>query len=149
MRAVVQRVREASVMVEGEVVATIGRGLAVLLGVGAGDESDDVRYVATKVRELRIFEDESGKLSRPITEIDGAVLLVSQFTLYGDVRKGRRPSFDRAATAEVARVRYEDVAAELAGRGVRVVTGVFQALMQVSLVNDGPVTILLDSRREF
>ncbi len=116
-------------MVEGEVVATIGRGLAVLLGVGAGDESDDVRYVATKVRELRIFEDESGKLSRPITEIDGAVLLVSQFTLYGDVRKGRRPSFDRAATAEVARVRYEDVAAELAGRGVRVVTGVFQALM--------------------
>jgi len=149
MRAVVQRVRNASVTVDDRVVGAIDRGLVVLLGVGAADQVEDGRYIAAKIRELRVFEDESGKLNLPVAAVEGAVLLVSQFTLYGDVRRGRRPSFDGAAPAEVARVRFDGVAAELANQGVRVVTGVFQAHMQVTLVNDGPVTILVDSQRQF
>lgn len=149
MRAVVQRVRNASVTVDDRVVGAIDRGLVVLLGVGAADQVEDGRYIAAKIRELRVFEDESGKLNLPVAAVEGAVLLVSQFTLYGDVRRGRRPSFDGAAPAEVARVRFDEVAAELANQGVRVVTGVFQADMQVTLVNDGPVTILVDSQRQF
>ncbi|MGE3841356.1 MAG: D-aminoacyl-tRNA deacylase [Vicinamibacterales bacterium] len=149
MRAVVQRVLSASVTVDQLVVGTIERGLVVLLGVGANDEVDDGHYVATKIRELRVFEDENGKLNHPVIAVGGAVLLISQFTLYGDVRRGRRPSFDGAARAELARMRFDEVAAELTSQGVRVVTGVFQAHMQVALVNDGPVTILVDSQRQF
>jgi len=149
MRAVVQRVREASVEVEGAVVSSIGRGLLVLLGVGRDDGPEDVQYVAGKIRDLRVFDDEQGRMNRAVGDVGGAVLVVSQFTLYGDARRGRRPSFDRAAPAEMGRALYEAVAAELAGAGVPVRTGVFGAVMQVRLVNDGPVTILLDSRRLF
>jgi D-tyrosyl-tRNA(Tyr) deacylase len=149
MRAVVQRVREADVTVEGVTVGAIGPGLLVLLGVGTDDGAADARYIAGKIRDLRIFDDENGKMNRAVVEAGGAVLMVSQFTLYGDARKGRRPSFDAAARPDLARALYEDVARELRESGLRVETGVFQALMQVHLVNDGPVTILLDSRREF
>lgn len=149
MRAVVQRVSEASVEVDGRVAGSIGRGVVVLVGVGKGDGPDDVQYVAGKIRDLRIFEDEQGKMNRALGEVGGEVLLVSQFTLYGDCRKGRRPSFDQAAPSATARALYEELAARLRDGGARVETGVFQALMQVRLSNDGPVTVLLDSRREF
>src|SRR5262245_37645203 len=150
MRAVVQRVREAAVRVDGVPVGAIGRGLLVFIGVAQDDGPDDVGYIAGKVRDLRIFEDETGKMNKALSEAeDAAVLVVSQFTLYGDVRRGRRPSFDGAARPEIARALYEDVARELRSGGLKVETGVFQASMQVHLVNDGPVTILLDSRRGF
>jgi D-tyrosyl-tRNA(Tyr) deacylase len=149
MRAVVQRVREASVEVGGTRVSSIGPGLLVLLGVGRDDGPGDVQYVAGKIRDLRVFDDEQGRMNRAVAEVGGAVLIVSQFTLYGDVRKGRRPSFDQAAPPDLGRALYEAVAAELAASGVPVQTGVFGAVMQVRLVNDGPVTILLDSRRSF
>jgi D-tyrosyl-tRNA(Tyr) deacylase len=149
MRAVVQRVREASVEVGGTRVSSIGPGLLVLLGVGRDDGPGDVQYVAGKIRDLRVFDDEQGRMNRAVGEVGGSVLIVSQFTLYGDVRKGRRPSFDQAAPPDLGRTLYEAVAAELAGAGVPVRTGVFGAVMQVRLVNDGPVTILLDSRRSF
>lgn len=149
MRAVVQRVGTASVDVDGASVACIGRGLLVLVGVGCDDGPADVQYIAGKVRDLRVFEDESGKMNLAVAEAGGAVLVVSQFTLYGDARKGRRPSFDEAARPDVARALYEDVARVLRESGLPVQTGVFQATMQVRLVNDGPVTILLDSRRTF
>jgi D-tyrosyl-tRNA(Tyr) deacylase len=149
MRAVVQRVREAAVEVEGSVVSSIGRGLLVLLGVGRDDGPADVRYVAGKIRDLRVFDDEQGRMNRAVGEVGGAVLVVSQFTLYGDARKGRRPSFDQAAPPDLGRELYEAVAHELAAADLPVRTGVFGAVMQVRLVNDGPVTILLDSRRSF
>jgi D-tyrosyl-tRNA(Tyr) deacylase len=149
MRAVVQRVREASVEVGGTRVSSIGPGLLVLLGVGRDDGPGDVQYVAGKIRDLRVFDDEQGRMNRAVAEVGGAVLIVSQFTLYGDVRKGRRPSFDQAAPPDLGRALYEAVAAELAASGVPVQTGVFGTVMQVRLVNDGPVTILLDSRRSF
>jgi len=149
VRAVVQRVTRASVRVDGRPVGEIGGGLVVLLGVGRDDGPSDAEYVAAKVADLRIFDDGQGKLNRAVDEAGGAVLLVSQFTLYGDCRKGRRPSFDAAAPPDVARALYEDVARRLRGRGLRVETGEFQALMRVELVNDGPVTVLLDSRRAF
>lgn len=148
MRAVVQRVREARVEVDGRVTGAIGPGLLVLLGVGHDDGPADVRYVTGKLRTLRIFEGAGADprpMDRSVEQIRGGVLVVSQFTLYGDVRKGRRPSFDKAADPARARGLYEDLVRELQAAGLMVATGEFQAMMQVHLVNDGPVTILLDS----
>ena len=147
MRAVVQRVTSARVRVADRVTGAIGPGLLVLLGVGRDDTAADIAYIARKIRDLRVFEDDAGKpMDRSVAEIGGAVLVVSQFTLYGDVRKGRRPSFDTAARPEVARAQYEEVVRELRATGLHVETGEFQAMMHVELVNDGPVTILIDSR---
>ena len=150
MRAVVQRVAEARVRIDDRVVGEIGPGLLVLLGVGRDDGPADVTYVVAKIREMRIFEGEEGRhMDRSVTDTSGAVLVVSQFTLYGDIRKGRRPSFDAAAPPETARALYENVVRELRAAQVPVATGEFQAMMRVELVNDGPVTILLDSKRHF
>ena len=149
MRAIVQRVRSASVTVDGRVVGAIEHGLLVFVGVTHDDGPDDLRYIATKVRELRIFSDEAGRLNRSVVESNGSLLVVSQFTLYADTRKGRRPSFDAAAPPAVAEALYLDLVRALRDSGLRVEPGVFQADMQVALVNDGPVTMLLDSRRLF
>lgn len=149
MRAVIQRVSEARVTVAGEPRAAIGPGLLVLLGVGEGDTAEDAEYVARKAAELRIFEDDEGRMNRSVEAVGGAVLLVSQFTLYGDCRKGRRPSFTDAMPPEAARGLVEEVSRRLRTRGLRVETGEFGALMEVALVNRGPVTLLLDSRRGF
>jgi D-tyrosyl-tRNA(Tyr) deacylase len=146
MRAVLQRVSEASVCVDGQVVGRIGRGLLVYLGVAAGDQSADIDYIVSKIRDLRIFGDEAGRMNLSVGDVGGAVLLVSQFTLCGDVRKGRRPSFDGAEKPEAARARYEETLAGLRKTGLPVQAGVFQADMQVAAVNDGPVTFLVDSR---
>ena len=149
MRAVIQRVTEASVTVDGAVVGQIARGFLVLLGVADDDTQDDVNLIATKIAGLRVFEDADGKMNLALADVGGAVLLVSQFTLYGDCRKGRRPSFIEAARPEKANALYQSVAAELRGQGLTVETGTFQAHMDVRLLNDGPVTLLLDSRRTF
>lgn len=149
MRAVVQRVRSARVTVGERVTGEIGHGLLVLVGVEQGDGPSDVTYIAAKTRDLRIFQDDHDKMNRSLLDIGGSVLVVSQFTLSGDARNGRRPSFASAAPPEIARALYEDVVRELKTSGLRVATGEFQAMMQVTLVNDGPVTILLDSRRTF
>lgn len=149
MRAVVQRVSEAEVTVEGDSVARIGHGLLVLLGVGEGDGPEDAEYMAAKVAGLRIFDDAQGRLNLSVCDVGGAVLLISQFTLYGDCRKGRRPSFTNAAAPEDADRLYLLVAERLAARNIDVKTGRFQAEMYVSLVNHGPVTIMLDSKRTF
>lgn len=147
MKAVVQRVTRASVAVEGRVVGEIGSGLLVLLGVARGDADQDVQFMAEKIQTLRIFSDEQGKMNRSVVDVGGAVLLVSQFTLLGDTGKGRRPGFDQAAPPDEARAGYEAVAMTLRGAGLRVGQGVFGAHMAVDLLNDGPVTFLLDSRR--
>jgi D-aminoacyl-tRNA deacylase len=152
MRAVVQRVSSASVTVANRVVGRIDRGLLVFVGVEKGDGPADVQYIAGKIRDLRVFEDpaeESRHLNRSVQDVGGAVLVVSQFTLNADCRKGRRPSFDNAAAPQLARPLFEDVVRELQSYGLDVSTGEFQATMQISLVNDGPVTLLLDSRRSF
>jgi D-tyrosyl-tRNA(Tyr) deacylase len=149
MRAVVQRVSAASVTVGARTIGQIGPGLLVLLGVETGDGPADARYIAAKVGDLRIFEDSAHHMNRSVTDVGGAVLVVSQFTLAGDCRRGRRPSFDGAAPPDAAKPLYEDVIRELRAKGVAVETGEFQAMMQVSLVNDGPVTLLLDSRKNF
>ncbi len=149
MRVVIQRVTSARVRVGEQTTGEIGPGLVVLLGVSREDGPSDVEYIAGKVRDLRIFEDDEGKMNRSVVEAGGAILVVSQFTLHGDVRKGRRPSFDRAAPPDLARQMYEQVVRVLREHGLTVETGVFQAHMQVELVNDGPVTILLDSARTF
>jgi D-aminoacyl-tRNA deacylase len=158
VRAVVQRVTEARVRVDdpstpleaGRVVGEIGLGLLVLLGVGREDDAADVAYVAAKIREVRIFEGENGRhMDRSVADVGGSVLVVSQFTLYGDIRKGRRPAFDAAAPSEVARTLYESVVRELRAAQLPVATGEFQAMMRVELVNDGPVTVLIDSKRQF
>ncbi len=149
MRAVVQRVRSAAVTVDGEVVGRIARGVVVLVGIGREDGEADVAYVARKVRDLRLFEDEGGRLNRSLADVGGAALVVSQFTLYGDCRRGRRPSFDAAAAPREARPLYEALVRALRDSGTRVETGVFRAMMDVTLVNDGPVTVLLDSARTF
>lgn len=147
MRAVVQRVSRAAVRVEGEVVGEIGRGLLVFVGVTNDDGPADVEYIASKVVNLRIFADEAGRMNRSVVETGGGVLLVSQFTLAGDSRRGRRPSFDAAAPPELARALYEDVVRAVREANIPVATGKFQAEMHVELVNDGPVTLLLDSTR--
>ena len=149
MRAVVQRVSRAQVRVGGDPKGAVGRGMVVLLGVGRNDSAEAAAYLAEKVANLRIFEDEQGKMNRSLVETGGEALVISQFTLYGDARKGRRPGFDQAAPPEQAEPLYEQFVRELIARGIRVSTGVFQAQMQVELVNDGPVTILLDSDRLF
>lgn len=149
MRAVVQRVTSARVTVGERVAGEIGKGLLVFVGVADGDGPPDVRYTSAKVRDLRIFEDDLGKMNRSVVDVGGDLLVVSQFTLSGDARNGRRPSFASAAPPQIARALYEDVVRELQGSGLRVATGEFQAMMQVALVNDGPVTILLDSRKTF
>ena len=149
MRAVVQRVSRASVTVESRVVGQISEGLLVLLGVGHADNEAAADYLAEKIAGLRVFEDEGGKMNLSVMDVKGAVLLVSQFTLYGDVRRGKRPSFDAAASPEQARTLYEYMVARLRALGLTCETGVFQTMMQVELVNDGPVTILLDSEKGF
>ena len=149
MRAVVQRVSRARVVVDGQVTGEIGAGLVVLLGVGRGDTSASAAYLAEKVAGLRIFNDDQGKMNRSLLEMGGAALVVSQFTLYGDVRRGRRPGFDQAAAPAQAHQLYEEFVRELGAKGVRVETGVFQARMSVELANEGPVTILLDSEKLF
>lgn len=146
MKAVIQRVTRASVHVEGKTVGRIESGLLVLLGVAKGDEETDGRYLAEKIRALRIFSDGRGKMNRSLADIGGSVLLVSQFTLLGRAVNGRRPSFDEAAPPDEAKRLYEQVAADLREQGIPVETGVFAAHMQVELLNDGPVTFVLDSR---
>jgi D-tyrosyl-tRNA(Tyr) deacylase len=149
VRAVVQRVSRARVMVDSTVSGEIGLGLLVLLGVGAGDTRADADYLAEKIVGLRIFEDGNGKMNLAVAEVSGAVLVVSQFTLYGDARKGKRPSFDAAAPPEQARELYEYFVEKVRAAGLRCETGRFQETMQVELVNEGPVTILLDSGKGF
>ncbi len=149
MRAVVQRVTQSSVTVSAEIVGQISHGLLVLLGVSQGDTLDDVKYLADKIVSLRVFEDDAGKMNRSLVEAGGAMLVVSQFTLMGDCRKGRRPSFDSAAPPAEAERLYEAFCSAVRTLGVQVETGRFRQNMQVALINDGPVTLLLDSRREF
>jgi D-tyrosyl-tRNA(Tyr) deacylase len=149
MRAVVQRVGRAQVSVDGEIVGAIGRGLLVLLGVSHGDTDADAGYLAEKIAGLRIFEDENGKMNLDTAAVGGAILVVSQFTLYGDVRRGKRPSFDAAAPPERARELFEYFVERIRAAGLPCQTGRFQEMMQVELVNEGPVTILLDSTKTF
>ena len=149
MRAVVQRVTRAKVTVNGEITGEIGPGLLVLLGVGAADTRADADYLAGKIAGLRIFEDAGGKMNLSVAEVQGAVLAVSQFTLYGDTRRGKRPSFDAAAPPAPARDLYEYFVERIRAAGLRCETGRFQEMMQVELVNEGPVTILLDSAKAF
>ena len=149
MRCVIQRVTEASVTVEGEVIGQIGRGFMVLIGVSAEDTDKDIKYMAEKVPNLRIFEDEQGKMNLSLKDVGGAILAVSQFTLYGDARGSRRPSFIQAARPEQANALYEQLVAAWRAQGLTVETGRFRAEMQVALVNDGPVTILMDSTKAF
>ena len=149
MRIVLQRVVEARVEVDGQVTGEIGRGFLLLLGVGAGDAEKDADYLVNKTLGLRVFNDEHGKMNLSLQDAGGGVLVVSQFTLYGDVRRGRRPSFDRAAPPETARTLYDYFVRQLAATGVPVATGVFQAEMKVHLINDGPVTFIYDAAKLF
>ena len=150
MRALVQRVSSARVRIGDRTAGEIGRGLLVLVGIGREDTAADVKYLAAKLRDIRIFEGEHGRpMDRSVADIGGSVLIVSQFTLYGDVRKGRRPAFDEAAPPAAARALYEALVAEVRALSLPVATGEFQAMMQVELTNDGPVTVLLDSTRRF
>ena len=151
MRAVVQRVKRAEVRVDGRVVGRISKGLLVLIGVGVRDEYDDVKWMADKLVNLRIFEDDDSKMNLSLLDVGGEILLVSQFTLYGDCRRGRRPSFTDAADPEKGRDMFEKLIAYLKEnyRNLRIETGVFRAMMEVELINDGPVTILLDSEKNF
>src|SRR5437868_297356 len=149
MRAVIQRVVQASVTVDGEIIGEIGAGLVVLLAVSRNDKTANADYLAEKIIGLRVFDDEQGKMNRSLAEAGGAMLVVSQFTLYGDVRKGKRPSFDMAAQPELAKQLYEYFVERVRASGIHCETGKFQARMKVELVNDGPVTILLDSEKKF
>lgn len=149
MRAVVQRVSRASVTVDGRTIAEIGKGFVVLVGVSDDDSESDAEYLARKCAGLRIFEDDQGKMNLSVCDVGGEMLVVSQFTLYGDARKGKRPSFVKAAPPDRANELYEHFVGRARDAGLRVATGRFQAMMQVSLVNDGPVTVLLDSGKLF
>ena len=149
MRCVVQRVSEASVAVNGETVGAVGPGLMVLIGVSTEDTDADLKYMTEKVPNLRIFDDENGVMNRSVLDVGGGILAVSQFTLYGDARGGRRPSYIRAARPEEANAMYERLVEAWRGKGIHVETGIFRTDMKVSLVNDGPVTILLDSEKVF
>lgn len=149
MRLVVQRVLESSVSIDGKIVGQIGHGFLVLCGVEDGDTENDVKYCIDKTVNLRIFEDDAGKMNRSILDVGGEILAVSQFTLHGDVRHGRRPSFIKAARPETAVPMYEAYCEGMRQAGVHVETGIFQADMKVSLINDGPVTLLVDSRKAF
>jgi len=149
MRAVIQRVRRAQVTVDGRVVGQIESGLVILLGIGKGDAAETAGYLAEKTANLRIFDDAAGKMNLSLLERGGAALVVSQFTLYGDVRRGRRPAFERAAPSQEAKEIYEQFAVRLRSFGIQVETGIFQAHMVLELENDGPVTILLDSEKLF
>ena len=149
MRALLQRVTSARVLVGRAITGEIGRGLLVFVGVGRDDTIDDVKYLAAKICDLRVFESDAGKpMDRSVLDVGGSLLVVSQFTLYGDVRKGRRPSFDGAAPPDDAHRLYEEFVRELRATRLPVATGEFQAMMQVELVNDGPVTLLIDSRKQ-
>jgi len=147
MRAVIQRVKSASVYVDGQLSGKIGKGLLVLVGVAKGDDEKDVSFMASKLPDLRIFEDTSGKFNLSLGETGGEILIVSQFTLYGDCSKGRRPSFTEAEEPTAAKNLYERLISKLKEQGIPVQTGEFQAKMEVHLINDGPVTLLLDSKR--
>lgn len=147
MRAVIQRVTQARVEVDEQVTGAIEAGLLVLLGIEREDSEHDAEYLVRKIAGLRIFDDETGKMNRSIRDISGSILVVSQFTLYGDCRKGMRPSFDRAARPEQAQSLYETFLAKARATGIKIETGVFQAAMKVTLINDGPVTIICDSVR--
>lgn len=147
MKAILQRVSRASVTVDGQIVGQIGRGLMVLLGVEQGDTDSDAQQLADKSIQLRIFDDADGKMNLALADVNGAMLVVSQFTLLGDCRKGRRPSFIQAAPPETAERLYESFIAAVGAQGIPVATGKFRATMQVELINDGPVTLLLDSRK--
>lgn len=149
MRAVVQRVKEASIVVEGKEIANIGRGIVVLLGIAKDDSTIDMEYIADKCTNLRIFEDEDDVMNISVQDIGGEILLISQFTLYGDARRGRRPSYTEAAAPEIAKNMFETCIDIFKDKHNLVQTGEFQARMDVSLINDGPVTILLDSKKEF
>ncbi len=149
MRAVIQRVKEARVEVEGETVGKIGEGILLLLGVRKGDNEDDVEYLSEKALGLRIFEDSAGKMNLSIVDVKGEILVISQFTLYGDCRKGRRPSFDEAAPPDLAESLYGLFVQKVKEKGIKIETGKFRALMDVHLINSGPVTILLDSKKTF
>jgi D-tyrosyl-tRNA(Tyr) deacylase len=149
MRAVVQRVRRAKVEIDGTTTAEIAAGLLLFVGVANEDGPGDVEYIVNKTRDLRVFPDDGGRMNRSVVDVGGSVLVVSQFTLHADCRKGRRPSFDGAAPGPLARALYDDVVGRLRESGVPVRTGTFQAEMDVDLVNNGPVTLLLDSRKTF
>ncbi|MGA8621239.1 MAG: D-aminoacyl-tRNA deacylase [Candidatus Sulfotelmatobacter sp.] len=149
MRAVVQRVSRAQVTVNGEITGQIGLGLLVLVGVSRVDTEADTTYLTEKIAALRVFEDDQGKMNRSVRDVHGSVLAVSQFTLYGDVRRGKRPSFDAAALPEKARQLYDFFVEQIRAAGLRCETGRFQEMMKVELVNEGPVTILLDSGKAF
>ncbi len=149
MRAVVQRVLSSSVSVEGELKAKIGQGLNILLGIATDDDEKDIKYLAEKIANLRIFDDDNDVMNLSLLDIKGEALVISQFTLMGDVRKGRRPSYQAAAKPDVALALYQEFVAKLESLEVKVATGVFQADMQVEILNDGPVTILLDSKKLF
>ncbi|MBW2519502.1 MAG: D-tyrosyl-tRNA(Tyr) deacylase [Deltaproteobacteria bacterium] len=149
MRAVIQRVTQAQVFVDNKAVGQIEQGLVVLLGIAQGDGDQDIAYLADKVAGLRVFEDNAGKMNLSVSDIAGGVLVVSQFTLLGDCRKGRRPSFTVAEQPQRANTLYESFVSSVRQKGIRVATGIFQAAMQIKLVNDGPVTLILDSRKQF
>src|SRR5437016_10949398 len=149
MRAVIQRVTSARVLINEKEYSRIGRGLLVLVGVEKEDTNEDAEALARRIVELRIFEDEAGKMNRSISDIGGEILAVSQFTLLGDCRRGRRPSFDPAAPPDVARELYQKFVEQISGLGIPVKTGVFQAMMDIELTNQGPVTLILDSRKRF
>jgi D-aminoacyl-tRNA deacylase len=149
MRAVIQRVSRAAVKIDHTIHGKISHGMLVLLGIRGGDSSSDLQWLAEKIVNLRIFEDLQGKMNRSLADINGEMLIISQFTLYGDCRKGRRPGFSSAAPPEIAEPLYQQFIEEVKKRQVRVATGIFQATMEVELVNDGPVTLLIDSEKQF